>query len=421
MDDNDFEIEAPRPLLPAEQQEDDSFILEAQPIDAPPPSPRKRAVQIGLVALVFVVAAVLIGGPLVNGNAPGAASVTRQPTVSPQTALLLANINFGTVTINGHRQRGTLPMFFKMHSPAEGNSVYQIVVDAPPFDQVTCTVSFIQGAANAAGSSDCQIDNGGFPEITANGVSATPDFVVSLNFTADSLPDDQQSRIDTLLLQSIAFQHTMAVPAGSYVATGYHPAGNSITSQRATRPLQATAFLNSSTDLHLLPFPCTGLVCSAGPILPNSTTDKVWAIEVPVALRWLFTAADGRVLGDVSFPVANLAPAMLTYDANAGWSLAPGSESESFASIGMLGGLDCSTGGELLQQMVQFNGISFSNEGDQEVTGCKITLQDIGGSERGTFLWRFGVLMAADKAAHDALPNLPIAPQAEIDAVPDQA
>ena len=416
MDDNEFEVEAATPLLPAEQQASDTPLLELHPQEAQPPSPRRRFIQVGLVVVAFVVALVIVV-PLAARQAPDSVLAPHQPTVPPLTVLLRANINFGTVTINGKRQRGTLPMLFKVRSLAQGDSVYQVVVDAPPFYPVTCTISFIKGQSIAGGSSNCDISASSLPEMTANGLTAAPNFVVDLSFTDGDLPTNEQDQVSTLLHQSLAFQQSMTVPAGSYIATGYYP--QAITSERAAQPLQATAFLNASTDLSLLPFPCNGLVCQGGITLaPLPTRSKVWLIESPVALRWQFTAAGGRVVGDISFPAADLTPTMLVYDERTGWSLAPSSLSEPYVNPPDPGEVDCQTGSRVLFQLLQAGGVGESSTESQKLTGCKITLQDLAGANRGVFIWRFGVLLAADETAHQALPSVPIAPQAEIDAVP---
>jgi hypothetical protein len=415
MDDHDFEVEASTPLLSTDQQTDDTAQFDLQPEDTPPPSPRKRVIQIGLVVVAFVVALAVVGVPLVARQTPVTPAIP-QPPGPPQIVLLRSNINFGTVTINGKRQPGTLPMFFTVHTTAR-DPVYQIEVNAPPFSVVTCTVSFLHGVFTAGGSSNCNLDPAsGFPEMTANGVTAKPDFLVDLSFSSEELPTSQQNQINTLL-ESLTLQQTMTVPAGSYIATSFNANYNTITSQRVTTPVQATASLSASTNFTLLGFSCNGLVCQSG-IIIDSTPSKSqnWTIEVPTALRWQSITTSGRMLGDVSFPVAGLTQVMLTYKANTGWSLAPSSMSTPGADAFALSNLDCNTGLVILQQLLQFSSVSFSGENGQDVAGCEITVQDSSGSDNN-FLWRFGVLMAVDKAAHQALPNLPIAPQAEIYAI----
>ncbi|HEX8034756.1 MAG TPA: hypothetical protein VF510_12955, partial [Ktedonobacterales bacterium] len=54
------------------------------------------------------------------------------------------------------------------------------------------------------------------------------------------------------------------------------------------------------------------------------------------------------------------------------------------------------------------------------IEGCDIQILDSSG-KFARFIWRFGVLLAADVAAHQLVPSLPVAPQAEIDAVTKQA
>ena len=59
------------------------------------------------------------------------------------------------------------------------------------------------------------------------------------------------------------------------------------------------------------------------------------------------------------------------------------------------------------------------------IGGCALQLTRTGGTgvtgtdgaNAGSFLWRFGVLLAADAEAHALLPYLPLAPPSELSAV----
>ncbi len=62
-------------------------------------------------------------------------------------------------------------------------------------------------------------------------------------------------------------------------------------------------------------------------------------------------------------------------------------------------------------------GIGSSSDGGLE--GCQLELDTIanGVETDRSYLWRFGVLLATDTAAHQLLPMLPIASAAELAAV----
>jgi hypothetical protein len=54
---------------------------------------------------------------------------------------------------------------------------------------------------------------------------------------------------------------------------------------------------------------------------------------------------------------------------------------------------------------------------DNGLEGCELALQTAQGANAGHFVWRFGVLLAADRPAHTLLPSLPLAPASELAAV----
>jgi hypothetical protein len=418
MDDQYFEVEESTPLLPEQRAGDVPQIdLEPQGLLPRPPSRRKRVTQIGLVLVAIVAVALLLRDVIAPSGPvfPGRSAITLQTIVPAPSALITSNINFGTVSINGQRQRAALPMFFVPRS-----TIYRITIDAPPFQQVSCTMIFsIAGAREPDNNNpDCAIGSGAFSAITANGVTDTPMYLVEIDFSASDLPPDQQSQINTLLAPSVAKQQSTTVPAGSYIATRFN-ADNTITSRRVTTSLRATAFQAASTNFGPYGFSCAGLICRAGtsPERMSTFTGKDWLVAVPVALRWQFTTAAGRVVGDVSFPVAFEQEVLLAYSPDAGWSVSPQYVSGPLNAGDTIGNLDCQTGTMVAQEQVQIMNGGFSVDSGQSIEGCQVFLQDSAGTQRGAFIWRFGVLMAADDAAHRLVPGLPIAPKAEIKAV----
>lgn len=418
MDDNFFEVEEPTPLLPEQGQTDNPPEIDREPAGPRPPSRRKRLTQIGLVLVAGVVVAALfrsIAAPA-SPTAPGVFEFAPGRISSPQTTLISSNINFGTVFINGQRQHGSPPMFFT----SQDNTTYKIAIDAPPFLSKACVFSFINGAPESSDSAGCTTSTGGLPSITANGTTATPANIVQIDFTPDDLPPDQQSQINAILARSVSAQQTITVPAGSYIATHLN-ANGIITSRRVGAPVKATAFLAASDHFGLFGVGnCVGLICQAGVDLfwgNPPPAGNVWVTGVSVALRWRFTTSAGAMLGDVSFPAADVATALLAYSPGAGWSLTSQDDFGSFNDPSTFGNLDCLTGSQVAFQQLEGTNFSYSTEGGQGVKGCKMAVQDIGGSGRGSLIWRFGVLLAADAAAHKLLPRLPIAPQAEIAAV----
>jgi hypothetical protein len=413
MDDNDFEVEASTPLLPEQQQASDLPQIDLGPQG--PPSRRKRATQVGLVLIAVVAVALLLRNVIAPSSLPGGPALAPQPTTPPPGALITSNINFGTVSINGQQQRGPLPIFFVPH-----NTTYTVTIDAPPFQPVSCTMIFTVAGLHGpnSNSQDCSMGSESAMTVTLNGVTRTPAYVVEIDFSAGDLPPDQLSQINALLAQSAAAQQTTTVPAGSYIATRLNT-DHTITSRRVTTSLRGTAFQVASTSFGLYPFPCVGLICRTGtsPDRLSAFAGKVWVVGVPVALRWRFTTSAGRVLGDVSFPGSSEQEALLAYSSDTGWSLSPQFASGPLNAGDTVGALDCNTGTMVAQQQVQIMNGGFSVYSGQGIEGCQINLVDSAGTQRGAFIWRFGVLLAANDAAHRLLPNLPIAPAAEVKAV----
>jgi hypothetical protein len=410
MDDNDFEVEEVTPLLPEGQQPG-----EAEPSGLEPEvsrSRRKRVTQVGLVLAALLAVVIIVQSVLSPANPTPNGQTTPQPTPNVPMALIESNITFGTVTINGQRQRGKLPMLF-----AARNNTYRITIDAPPFSSQSCALTFIDGTIENGGS--CNYAAGGLDTITANGVTAAPSFAILLNFNMNNLPQDQQDQINTLLAQAVQDQQTTTVPTGSYIVTSFK-AANTITSQRVTTSVQATASLFASLNFWQQGnFGCLDYACPAAisPAELALLTGSVWAVAVPVALRWRFTTPDGQTLGGASFPATNTQEELLTYSRAAGWSLAPQAVAQPFSDPNVLSNTDCQTGTQVLQQQTQTATLGYNIFEGQGIAGCKVMLLDQTGGANGSFIWRFGVLLAADSAAHKLLPHLPIAPQAEIDAV----
>jgi len=412
MDDNYFEVEESAPLLPEDQQPGEARQADLEPEGPRPPAWRKRATQIGLALAALLAVAVIFRGVIPSANQAPDGQATSQSIPALPTVLIESNINFGTVSINGQRQRGKLPLLFEAR-----NSAYRITIEAPPFSVMSCTIIFFDGAPENDGS--CNFASGDLSSITTNGVTAIPDYSIELDFLADNLPQDQQDQINTLLAQSISQQQTTTVPAGSYIATSFN-ADSTITSQRVTTPVQATASLVASDNFGPQePASCTGLICQGGidPEQYASLTGNVWVISVPVALRWRFTTTAGQVLSDVSFPIASLQVTLLAYSPDTGWSISAQSAATPFTIPDQLNNLDCQTGGMVVQQQTQEPSIGYNIVDGQGIEGCEIDLLDTTGGANGNFVWRFGVLLAADSTAHTLLPHLPIAPQTEINAV----
>lgn len=399
-------------LPPAEEQSSEDLpLVDLETILNRQPSRRKRLIQISLLLVAAVVALVMFWGSSLSGR-PAAPALAPTPTSSPPMLLILSNVNYGTLTINGKQQPGQIPMLVAMHG-----DTYNITLNAPPFLPKSCQVRLAQGVSS--NSNACQAAPvSSTSEEMLNGMTVAPAFELDIYLTLDDLPPEQQSKVTALLTQSLTSQQDLTVSPGSYFATRVDASGK-ITSRRATAPLRASAIIAPFTPWgHGPSGPCTGLICAAGleTQTASSFTGPLWDIRIGVALRWRFSSASGVVISEVQFQQANAIALSLSYNAAAGWS-APSATPLAGTIDDQLASTFSLTGLGILEQLAPTDTmITTGTSFDKGAQGCEMVL-DVNGVDQGLYLWRFGVLLAADKKAHAAHPELPVAPPAELAAV----
>jgi hypothetical protein len=128
---------------------------------------------------------------------------------------------------------------------------------------------------------------------------------------------------------------------------------------------------------------------------------------------------------EVSFPAGSLIEVFLSYDAKQGWQMAQQASVPVFGSIAdQLSMTFCSEGSFLLYlQLGQPANSNPNTLTDQGIVGCAMSLQPTDSKQPknpvdlGHFVWRFGVLLAADDKAQALAPDLPMASPEEIAAV----
>lgn len=392
------------PPLPSSSDDDPGEqlpLIELDTLANQPPSQRKRLVQIGLALAALVVVFVTFWG-VVRPKAPPVSVPHILPTEPPPTLLITSNVNYGTITINGQKQRGTPPLEVMMRTQPP----YQITLDAPPFQSFTCT---FPGGCGISG-------------ISLNTNNTHPVQSANLAFSAASLSSGQQSRVNALISHAISVQQEIAVPAGASVVTQLAQDGT-INSKQAMEPLQATALLVPTASPNQNGFSCTGVICVDGfggqTFSPSSASSgHLWQISSFAVLRWRFTTAAGAVVGEVTYPVTEEIPITLAYDAATGWQIAPQSSGQFLAE--QLANAVSETGAEmLLAQQARYlsgEGWNVSILHQQGIAGCELSLEQ-NNVDQGHFVWRFGVLLAADALAHSTLPTLPIASPDDLAAV----
>ncbi len=399
------------PLPPEGDLTDRSLPLtDLEQIGQRPPSWRKRLIHIGIILVV--------GGGIVLVTV---GSLFKQATPlpplakSPPMMVIASNINYGTLTLDGKPQQGKLPELAPMPSGA-----FTLTIDAPPFLPQSCHITSQHTSLDR-----CQPLAIGSQTMTLNGITARVSFGVEIAFTASDLPATQRTQVQGLLTQRLSTKQAISVPMGSYFATDFGLPRN-ITSQRAAALLQATAnlttnayFIGSSPDQQ--GYACDGFTCTQG-LTPTqiaglaSLGGQNWLTSTPLAVRWRFTTAGGEPISAVVFPAVVMTPVDLVYTQKSGWQIAqPNSlTGPPLDPTVVLPHVACLTGLLLLND--QISSTRQMTVADHGVEGCLYALQ-ANTQDLGQFLWRFGVLLAADAKAHATLPALPVAPPEEITAV----
>lgn len=394
---------------PGEQSTNERLPLtEPEIVRSRPPAQRKRLTQLGWALLAGLIVLAALWGIFFR-KAPTSPKVNAQPTPAFPTLNISSNVGFGTVTVNGVQQSGPPPLHLTMQTLPP----YTVTINAPPFRTGYCVAG---GIANASPPSDAggQCSQGYLYDPSGKNKQTT--LIVNITFTLDDLPPDQQSAITAMIPQLATISQKTSVPAQSYLATNVTPAGE-VKTQRASGTLQATATFAPSKLFSQPTYSCQDYLCfdTLGPGLLSLPNGDSWQVAVPVALSWRFTNAAGKVVGAVSLPYADLIAMFLAYDQAQGWHTVVPSGAESIAD--QVQPLDCSTGITMLQlqtaRLLSGEGWEAEQLTSKGVEGCLLDLQQ-NNLEEGHFLWRFGVIMAADDKAHATLPTLPVAPQDEI-------
>ena len=393
-----------------EMQESNLPLIDLEAEGQRPPSRRKRAAQISLALAAAAVVLVTFW----RVAFPAKPAPPAPKPLPPPLLLISSNVNYGLLTINGKRQQVKLPFLFQAQ-----NIAYTITLEPVPLRARSCRFSFTNSGLNAAPSDSCFIGPASYQLPNGTPAPAGRSFVLDLSFTADDLPPGHADQIATLLSEQSVTAQAIAVPAGSYYATGITPDGV-VSSQRAATALQGTAI--RAPNLDSAQRSCGQRICSTYIDWSSLSqlSGQVWAISLPEALRWQFATLSGDIVSDVRYPTADFSQVFLTYTAATGWRVEPEAITPTLTPLDQVGNLNCVTGTTLAQQLLQQQleqHWSLENTHYQQVAGCEIALRDSSDIVRGKLIWRFGVLLAGDEAAQAMLPDLPLAPPEEIAAL----
>jgi hypothetical protein len=274
--------------------------------------------------------------------------------------------------------------------------------------------------------------------ITFQGMPVSNGYLV-FGMTGADLPNDLRNAAESALWLKLANLPALQVPAGDYYATGTTTTGR-ITSARAAVPLLATLALSHDNAAQVGPS-CSVLGCGGQPLLPDQNGPTIpagtWLVQDSMAVGWRFTTQSGALVATSAFRESSGISVGLTYSSTAGWSVvedAPGSSSADLR--GQLISGTCQGGFAVLQalidksslaaQQLSYNSGSPSGFTAPQTDGCWIQVESNNNNpfsptssnkEYGHYVWRWGVLLAADAQARTLFPSLPVAPQSEITVV----
>jgi hypothetical protein len=330
-------------------------------------------------------------------------------STTPRTIKIISNTNYGTLIINGTAQRTAPPLTVTLRDQPP----YSITLTTPPFQPRTCEFPPPKSIV-PYGFHPCNAGQTIFQD-----QAQLP--MLEIFFTLADLSPTQQQQITTLIANGLTIQQTLTTPMQSTIVTALNQDGT-ITSKRFSEPLTASVSLVPSMDnpqrgVFCFSFTCVG---PSGFSSNFSASGKLWQVLTPIALRWRFTTASGQVVSDVTFPASpTLLNLLLSYDAAAGWSIAPPFASPETLNQ-QLTQLVCSTGVQMLSvqraRYLSGDGWDVSVLHNQGIAGCELALIQQH-TDQGHFVWRFGALLATDAQSHALLPMLPSASPAEVTAV----
>jgi hypothetical protein len=326
---------------------------------------------------------------------------------APGPVNIYSNVSYGTVTLNGVHLSGSPPLSVPSLAPG----LNTVALDAVPFPPVSCTIYTIgtsgEGGTGYQTRNPCLVDGYG------------DRLNIYVYLSGANLPATTAARALSTLRVAVSQLPTeyADVPTGEYYATGISAAG-AITYARAAEPLGALleyapdiAGTSSAGAIQLPGFtaPCDELRCG-GVTFQGPLQTAAWLVSEPVLLRMRFVTGDGALKGALTLPGAVPPRFALAYRADGTWQTV---NLDASVAGDVTPPAQCETGLNLLSARLdatQGGGGSLgAGATGHTLDGCQYSVATASGGT-AVFVWRFGVLLAADASAHALLPALPIAP-----------
>jgi hypothetical protein len=392
--------------------------LSLEDVLRPHSSARERLGQTalaGLALIIVLVLAVRVAVPTTNTiivyrstvPTPGANTGDFNGTFVRKDAIYLAtNINYGW-SLNGRplslATNDVVPL-------APGENLLRMA--GVPFTPFSCQIAW----PFAYGNQRCQ----GNGTVNLSGV-AGPLASINAFVTFDDLPAAQQRAFATFITNTLA----TSLPAPLRVAPGEFTLTNDAATQgmplvsQTTAPLGAQPLVTQIAQRY-----CQEAICVQPVFMPDFQASGAGiAFRIPIDVGWRFTTPSGSQrdlwLTTAAQPVF-LDPLVFAYSTERGWwTWTDGDPQQLIAQE--IGGDFCQVGINALTQALPTQTVILTQY-PNPVAGCLLAVQD-GQEPRGaadvlgTFAERYGALLAVDAGAHTLLPQLPIAPPAEVAAI----
>jgi hypothetical protein len=391
--------------------------IELEGALAPRASPVRRLRRVVLTALVCLVAGGVLLRELVLARPEGSVPTSLAPG-PPGPAVLLSNVSFGTVTVNGQRLLGSPPLELPLQVGWN-----RIMYDAPPFARQNCG---IQWSGSGRVYSDCPtIGQGLASDVVIDGLVVRPSALVVFKLSGGDLTPPLYAAARTTVAADLAAvtSYTDNVADGEWVAVGGHWPDD-IASRQVTGFTRANAAFGLYDDRNTAPrlAHCGTALCAGGLFYTTASTQvgPVWNVAPDAYYVWHFSDGAGFSGASLPYPVSPSVSVPLAYDAAHGWYLLDARIHNGYPLplAVLLDGTFCDAGSLALEALTPLSlgpiATVISNGGPK---GCAIALQSQKLQPLGRYVWRWGVLLSADGEARMTLPDLPVASANEIIAV----
>jgi hypothetical protein len=375
--------------------------------------PWARLARLALVMLVCLAA----GGVLLReiGLARLHATTVAPGPVGP--VVLLSNVSYGTVTLNGRRLAGSPPLALPL---ADGWN--RITFAAAPFTTQSCR---IQWSAQGWVNGDCLAAGPTFAStVEINGLVVQPALVIVFRLKGSDLPPLVYAGARAVMARQLAAvsAYTRPVPAGEPIAIGGHWP-DAIANRPAGPSMHATMTFGLYDDGSGAPrsVACDVALCAGGLFFTTASASlaAVWNVTPDAYYVWNFAGGSGAHIESLPYPVSPTVTIPLTLEPTFSWQplATPIAGGYPVPMEILLDGTFCDAGIYALNALTQSRGDVATVVGNDGPDGCVIMLRTQQLQALGRFLWRWGVLLAADTDAHLALPDLPVASASAIAAL----